>query len=508
MMQKIASDSVAAASTDDQRMENDGPRTSVPLDGDRDPVPLVVDLDGTLLKTDSLHEGLLRIAKRNPLTLFSLMVTLLRGRAAFKQKVAELAELNRASLPLRMDLVAWLEDEKACGRKLALATAANQQFAAEFVAGLNLFDVVIGSGADRNLKGTEKLEGIRERCGETFDYAGNSGADLEVWRHCRRAIVVGAGREVERRAKDIANVARTFPGSKLSFGVLGRVLRLYQWSKNVLIFVPAFTSHKIFEAQVLVECLIAFVAFSLVASATYVANDLLDLEEDRQSSVKRFRAIASGECSIRAGVMLCASCLILGFGIAAFSGIRLIAMLVLYAGITLAYSVRVKRFMVLDVLTLALLYTLRIVVGHAVTGIAFSMWLLSFSFFLFLSLALCKRAAELVRLRKEGGDAAPGRAYVVDDLHVISTTGMASGFLSCLVFALYINSANVVLLYRHPGFLWGILPLLVFYLLRIWLVCGRGELDTDPIIYTAESRSTYYIAAIVFLFAVLATARF
>ncbi len=509
MTQTIASEKGAIASASSDRPPDESPG-ALGTSGMRDSenVPLVVDLDGTLLKTDLLHESILRIARHRPLALFSVLSSLFRGRAALKQRVAELAVINASTLPFNNELLAWLREEKQHRRKLTLATAANQQQAAQVVKELNLFDAVLGSSTEINLKGRAKLAVVRERCGTVFDYVGNSAADLEVWKASRQAIVVGGQKKIERKARDCAHVVRTFPAAKENIGVLTRVLRVYQWSKNVLIFVPSFTSHSWLNPSILLHCLVAFVAFNFAASATYIANDLLDLEEDRLSSVKRHRALAAGECTIRTGVILCAFCFLVAFGIGAVAGTKLFSMLVLYTCGTLLYSFRLKTLLVLDVLTLAMLYTLRIIVGHVVTGITFSMWLLSFSFFLFLSLALCKRAAELVRHEREGQTGVPGRGYLVGDLRVISAAGIASGFLSCLVLALYINSSSVTLLYRRPVLLWGVLPLLLFYLLRIWIICERGELDADPIIYTAESKVTYCIAGVVLLLVALATVRF
>ncbi len=474
--------------------------------------PLAVDLDGTLFRTDLLFECLLRLVKQKPWLLALAPFWLLRGKAYLKRRVCESVTLDYKLLPVHQPLLAWLREEKAQGRRLILATASNEQMAVEAVAHLDLFDVVIGSDEKYNLKGPGKAAVLQRMCVSGFAYAGNSSADFAVWKLSKEAIVVEAGARVQARAQRLGKVTKVFAGSGNSLAALARSLRPHQWVKNLLVFVPAFTSHEGIRWPILLHSLIAFVAFSLCASGTYIVNDLLDLEEDRAHASKQFRPFASGECSISTGILAAAVCLIAGMSVAFISGPALPSLLLLYIAIATAYSARIKRVLLLDVLTLAILYTMRVIAGHVVTDIAFSVWLLTFAFFLFLSLAFCKRATELFKLNKRpeaGKDAAvPGRGYRADDLPIVSAAGLGSGFLSSLVFALYINSESVRLLYRHPAVLWGILPLLLYYILRIWIACGRGELDDDPILYTAKSASTYCIAILVVAIVVAATISF
>jgi len=472
-------------------------------------VPLAVDLDGTLFRTDLLLESLLRLVKQKPWLLALVPFWLIRGRAFLKQRMFEAITLEYTSLPVVQPFLDWLHGEKAQGRRLLLVTAANEELAVRSVAHLELFDVVIGSDENRNLKGSEKATVLQDMFGSEFAYAGNSRVDFAVWKLSKEVIVVNAGAGVKAQAKQLGKDTKVFeqPGNTLAS--LVRSLRPYQWVKNLLIFVPAFTSHAGVRWPILLQSLIAFVAFSLCASATYIVNDLLDLEEDRAHTSKKFRPFASGELSINLGLSVAAVCFLAGMGIAFLSGPALPPLLFLYILIAAAYSMQIKRVLLLDVLTLAILYTMRVIAGHVVTGIPFSVWLLSFAFFLFLSLAFCKRATELFKLNKKPAtrnDAViPGRGYRSEDLQIISTAGLSSGFLSSLVFALYINSESVTLLYRHPAVLWGILPLLLYYILRIWIVCGRGELDDDPILYTAKSPSTYAIAMLVVILVIAAT---
>jgi 4-hydroxybenzoate polyprenyltransferase/phosphoserine phosphatase len=470
-------------------------------------VPLVVDLDGTLLRTDLLHESIVSLFKKKPWKLLAIFFRSIRGRKYAKRRIFAEARLDPAVLPIHTELVAMLRAEKDKGRRLVLATASDQGMAAKAVEPLGLFDLVIGSTGNRDLQGAEKLATIEQHCGNGFDYAGSSSADHVILTSCRQAILVNADRSVEAKAQRSGNVTRIISSPRDNVTTTLRSMRIYQWVKNLLIFVPAFTSHEGVRWPIVSECALAFVAFSLCASATYITNDLLDLEEDRRDPAKRSRPLAAGECSIRRAAIVASVCMLAGLGIAFAAGNRLLPIVLLYVVLTACYSLYVKKVFLLDVLALAALYTLRVIAGHIVTGIAFSMWLLSFCFLLFLSLAFSKRAAELIRVKQSKKEAVLGRGYVLVDLQVVTIAGICSGFLSSLVLALYINSESVVLLYRRPAILWGIFPLLLYYIVRVWIICGRGGLDEDPIVYTAKSKSTYIIAALVCILVIAATIR-
>lgn len=470
-------------------------------------VPLVVELDGTLLRTDLLHECAVSLCKKRPWKLLAILFWFMHGGKYAKRRIFAEARLDPAVLPIQTEVVAMLRAEKDKGRRLVLATSSDHELAAKAVEPLGLFDLVLGSTEDRELEGAEKLATIEQHCGYEFDYAGTSSAEHVIWRSSRQAILVNADRSVEAKVHRAGNVAHVISSPGNNVRTMLRSMRLYQWVKNLLIFVPAFTSHEWGRWPIMSECALAFIAFSLCASATYIANDLLDLEEDRRDPTKRSRPIAAGECSILRAAVVASICMFAGLGIAFVAGNGLLPTVALYIVFTAWYSLQVKKMFLLDVLALAALYTLRVIAGHIVTGIAFSMWLLSFSFFLFLSLAFSKRAAELIRVRRSKKQAVLGRGYVMDDLHVVTIAGICSGFLSSLVLALYINSESVVLLYRRPAILWGILPLLLYYIVRVWIICGRGDLDEDPIVYTAKSKSTYIIAALVSVLVIAATIR-
>jgi phosphoserine phosphatase len=365
-------------------------------------IPLVVDLDGTLLRTDLLLESALRLIKQKPWLVLWMPLWLLRGRAYLKREIFQRVQIDVSLLPSNEELLAWLRDEKSRGRRLILATASDYQQACSVAEPFGLFDTVLGSDGQRNLKGRAKLKTIVDVCGEEFDYVGNSRADLAIWRGCRHAILVNASRGVERSARRAGNVMRVFPPSLTGFQDSLRAMHLYRWVKNLLLFVPAITSHTIFDGSIFGNATLAFLSFGFAASAAYILNDLLDLEEDRRHTTKKQRPFASGRMFIGSGIVLAVTSLAASAVIASLLSRGFVTALITYFVLTSLYSLFFKRFLVVDLVTLALLYTLRVVAGSLATGLVLSLWLLSFVFFLFLSLAFAKRRGQLKGLSERG----------------------------------------------------------------------------------------------------------
>ncbi len=449
------------------------------------------------------------LLKRNPLYLLLLPVWLLRGRAAMKKEIAARAELNPANLPYHQPFLDYLKSEKKSGRTLVLATAADQRLAENVARYIGLFDDVVASNGATNLRGRNKGDTLSERYGKKgFDYAGNSSVDLPVWQQARHAIVVNANERLAQRARGLTEVSHVFNEPDSTPRALVRALRPHQWVKNLIVFVPLITSHK-FNDPALVACAaLALVAFSLCASGVYVLNDLLDLEADRQHPTKRSRPFASGRLPLPAGFLLVAVML----GSSAAIGLCLphyfVAVLALYLILTTSYSLRVKQLVLLDVFFLAGLYTMRLIAGHAATGVEYSFWLLAFSMFIFLSLALVKRYTELNWLRLQNKRETQGRGYNTDDLAVVAMLGIASGFMSVLVMALYVNSQEVRILYRHPTILLLMCPLLLYWISRIWLRAHRGQMHDDPIVFALKDPVSYGIGALMFCVLWLATGQY
>jgi 4-hydroxybenzoate polyprenyltransferase len=461
-------------------------------------VPLVVDLDGTLVRTDLLVEGIAALLKRNFLYIFLLPLWLLKGKANFKRQIASRVELDANLLPYHTELLDFIESEKRRGRSVLLVTASNQKFANAVAEHVGLFDEVLASDAHVNRSGRQKLAWLLEKFGDGgFDYAANGRVDLPIWAHSREAILVNATNGVRQAAERHNRTIRIFEDrDSHQLTRYLKALRLHQWLKNLLIFVPLIMAHRINELDLLAQAVMAFFSFGLCASSVYLLNDLFDLPEDREHPTKHKRPFASGQISMVHGAAMIPVLLISGFAIASLLPIEFVAVLSLYYVLTLAYSLRLKQFAVIDVLTLAVLYTLRVIAGAAAVTVMPSFWLLAFSMFLFLSLALAKRFTELFGLQKQEQTRAAGRDYTTSDLEALSQFGSASAFASVLLLALYINSETVLELYTRPQVIWLLCPLLLFIVMRIWLQARRGELDEDPVIFAISDRYSQILAVI------------
>jgi 4-hydroxybenzoate polyprenyltransferase len=460
--------------------------------------PLCVDLDGTLVRSDLLIEAVLGLIKLNPFYVFLLPVWLLRGKAHLKQKVADRVNLDINLLPYNEPFLEYLRAQRTEGRRLILATASNAKYARQVASHLGLFDQVLASDARVNLSGKRKRDQVVAAFGERgFDYAANERVDLPIWSRAGAAILVNASPGVAAKVRTQTPVAKVFESPRPSVKAYLAAIRLHQWLKNLLVFVPVVVAHELRDFSLLLQAAAAFVSFGLCASSVYLLNDLLDLESDRQHPRKRHRALTAGTIPIQHGVLLVPLLLAAAFVVALRLPPWFLAVLGVYYAATLAYSLRLKRVMMIDVLVLATLYTLRVVAGGAATGLGSSFWLLAFSMFLFLSLALVKRYSELVLIRKQVKDAAAGRGYQVRDLETLAQFGIASGYCAVLVLALYINSPTVEALYRHPEALWLICPLLLYWISRVWLLARRGAIHEDPILFALADRRSHWLFALI-----------
>jgi 4-hydroxybenzoate polyprenyltransferase/phosphoserine phosphatase len=477
-------------------------------------VPLCVDLDGTLIKTDVLWESLMLLLKRNPLYLVVLPFWLLRGRAFLKQQIATRTELNPATLPYHSAFLDFLREERRRGRKLVLTTAADGQVAQRVAHHVGLFSEVIASNGETNLRGSNKGRKLVERFGKQgFDYAGNSTVDLPVWREARAAIVVNADEGLAQKARQFGEVSHVFNEHKSYIGAFIKELRPHQWVKNFIIFVPLLTSHK-FDAARLRDAVLAFISFSLCASAVYLLNDLVDLDADRHHHRKKLRPFASGELPLPVGLVSAPLLLALSAVVGFCLSWNFLVVLAVYVVLTTSYSWQVKLLALLDVFFLAGLYTIRLVAGHEAARIEYSFWLLAFSMFIFLSLALVKRFTELKALRLQNRHDSKGRGYTTEDLELVAMLGIASGFLSVLVMALYVNSDQAVKndqglpLYNHPTLLLLMCPLLLYWVSRVWLIAHRGKMHDDPIVFALKDRTSYVVGALTLLVLWLATGHY
>jgi 4-hydroxybenzoate polyprenyltransferase/phosphoserine phosphatase len=459
-----------------------------------DEIPLCVDLDGTLVNTDTLVESAVLLVKRNSLYIFAMIFWLFSGKAHLKEQIASRIKLDVSTLPYNKTLLEWLRAQRTMGRDLVLVTATNYRIAEAIAHHLQLFSRVIASTGQRNMGAGTKRDELTNVFGEkAFDYVGNSRDDLAVWSNCRKAVLVNTSRTLAAQAAKRAEIEASFPGTHGPFFALLKAMRPHQWSKNLLVFVSILIAQNYTNVPLLLSTIVAFISFCLCSSAVYLINDLLDLEADRRHAEKCNRPFASGQVPLIYGVMATPILLIVAVLLAWNAGGHFFGVLVLYFGVTLVYSFYLKRLALLDVLVLASLYTLRIIAGAAVAAATPSVWLISFSMFIFTSLAMAKRYAELKSLELKSGAAVIGRGYHVSDITIIAQLGAASGYISVLVLALYIDSHEVIATYQYQSLMWLLCPLLMYWIGRIWLVASRGQLHQDPVIFATRDRVSYIV---------------
>jgi len=452
-----------------------------------------VDLDGTLTPTDTLVESLIKVLKQSPLNLLHFPLWLLKGRAGFKEAIASHAGVNAEYLPYHEPLLDYLREEKAKGRQIVLATAAHQSIADGVSKHLGLFDKVLATQAGFNLKGKAKLQAIQESVGEVFVYAGDSQADLLIWRAAKAAILVGVAPHTAEAVRRDVPIERDFPRESVDLAIWIRALRVHQWMKNLLLFVPLLTAFSFLEIGKLATMTVAFLSYSFAASATYIVNDLWDLENDRLHPRKCMRPFAIARLPLLHGLSVAGGALALALIMAFAVSNGFVFMIVLYLVLTSAYSWALKEYVLIDVLMLSLLYTLRILAGSVAAGIATSSWLLAFSVFMFLSLALVKRCAELVSLEKSGTVITRGRDYRVSDLLVLWPLGVGAALSAVVVFGLFISAPETQERYATPQLLWLVAIGMIYWLGRLWVMTSRGEMHDDPVVYAIKDHGSRVI---------------
>ena len=479
-------------------------------------IPLCVDLDGTLVKSDTLLDSVIVLARQSPRTLLQFPQWIAEGKAAFKRNVSSVVALDVVHLPYNQSLLEYLRQQHAAGREIYLATGADHLLAEHVAAHLGLFTGVLASDGAVNLTGPNKLAAFQQHFPAGFSYIGNARPDLPLLTHCTDPMVANPSHALRAGLRAAAvQPVRTFTDSATPAKTWLRAIRLHQWAKNTLIFLPLLLAH-VRAAGPAVASLLAFFSFGLAASATYVFNDLLDLEADRHHPRKRSRPFAAGDLSPIAGAATILLFLALSLAIALLLPRVLTALspqflwngqgifiewLIIYAISTTVYSLRLKRMILVDVMVLACLYTIRILAGSAAAGVKVSPWLAAFSIFFFLSLAFVKRFSELesVSLRSEPSSAAAvkGRGYRVSDLEQLRSFGTASGYASVVVFALYIGNEVAQNLYPHHARLWLLVPVLLLWLSRLWLKASRGELEEDPMVYAITDPRSLQLGVVV-----------
>ncbi|MBA3844675.1 MAG: UbiA family prenyltransferase [Actinobacteria bacterium] len=452
-------------------------------------LPLVVDLDGTLLRCDVLQESTLRLLGDSPWAAFRLPLWLARGKARLKREIAQRVDLDIATLPVDAKVLEWIRQCRAEGRKVILCSASDAKFVNQIAERLGVFDEVIASDGVTNVSSHRKAALLVERFGaKGFDYVGNSHDDVPVWAQARRAILVAVVPSVRRTAMRVASIEREFDRPAASVKASLAAMRLHQWAKNLLVFLPLLGSHRITEIALLSSSILAFLAFGLCASSVYIVNDLMDLQSDRRHSRKRMRPFASGALSPLTGLAVGSASLIAAFWLGWYASPAFDAWLAVYLAVTLLYTFLLKRKILVDALALAALYTLRILAGGAAAGMWPGFWLLAFSIFFFLSLAFVKRYSELKVVLNEGRDRTHGRDYLITDLPLIEMLGIVSGFSAVVVMALYLNGDSVARMYPHQNIVWLTVPILLYWVTRMWVKAHRGEMHDDPVVFAVSDR--------------------
>lgn len=460
-------------------------------------IPIVVDLDGTLIRSDLLLETANESILANPLSIFPILKQLGKSRVSLKSFLSCRSVLDVSKLPYNQNLLEWLAEQKKVGRSIVLATASHEILAHKVAKHLGIFDDVFATRNDVNLKASNKRDLLVSKFGvKGYDYIGNDQPDMVVWASARKAYVVSSSDAFVSKVKALGNFEHAFSTETASVvSTLIRSLRPHQWIKNLLVFVPLVTAYRLMDSSSVIDAILAFLTFCMTASSVYILNDLADVNDDRHHHRKRFRPFASGNLSLAIGwfiwPLLLASAFLFSvmFLSTAYSWV-----LCGYFIMTLAYSFSLKQRAMLDVLVLACLYTLRIIAGAVAISVPLSFWLLAFSMFMFLSLAFIKRFSELRLARNnchEGN--LRGRGYVHHDLELVSSMGSSAGYLAVLVLALYIQDPHTVELYKFPQAIWIGCPILLYWISRAWLIAHRGLMHDDPIVFAIKDRVSWIV---------------
>jgi 4-hydroxybenzoate polyprenyltransferase len=468
-------------------------------------IPLVVDLDGTLLETDLLYESYFDSFLNGAKHHLQVARQLFSGKAILKRYLAEQSDLDYATLPYDEKVLAVIMEARQQGRRIYLATASDAEHAEAIAAHLGLFDGVFASDGQTNLDGERKARKLVEAFGDRgFDYLANGKADLPIWNHSAKALTVRLNPQIRRKLGNSHNAVEELKAPRgASFKILLRALRVHQHAKNGLIFLPLLAAH-LFTVDAVLSAALAFAAFSLCASAVYIINDLLDIKADRGHPKKRQRPIASGALPIPLAMAVVPALLVASICFASFVSLPFLAVLAVYLALTTAYSLYLKRKMMIDVVALASLYTVRVFAGAVAVEVVVSEWLLAFSMFLFTALALIKRYSELsIRLDSKLSDPT-NRNYKIGDLDIVAALGAAAGMNAITVFTLYVASPSVQAAYSRPMLLYLVCPLLLYWFCRALMMAHRRLMDDDPVVFALKDRNSALAGILVLLIVLIA----
>ncbi len=456
---------------------------------------LVVDLDNSLLKIDLFKEVLGKSFLTKPLAFIKTLLLLFRSKALAKTYISKNVKIDSSILPFENILIKTISKYKEKKYDVTLATGASHNYAKAVSNHIRLFDRIIATNENVNNIGENKLQAIKNKIGDNFIYIGDSAEDIPIWLHCKKAILIGHKPKIKKELnKNNVEIIDEIKNKKSKVKIILTQLRVHQWSKNILLFIPAFASHQLFNANVFTNNIIGFISFSLFASSIYIINDIVDIDNDRSHPKNKKRPIAAGNLPIFQAYFLLVVCLISGIFFAVMLGPVFLSIMITYVFLNFLYSFFCKRIIILDVIFLMIFYTLRLIAGHVPDGIPLSPWLLAFCIFLFFSLGFLKRYVDTIIMRKNNSLLLKGRGYSIQDGKILVSLGVGSGLLSSLVLILYTTSNQVKGYYSSPLILIGLAPLMLYWISRIWLMAERGRIKGDPVLFTIKDLNSYLVA--------------
>lgn len=458
--------------------------------------PLVVELEESLLKGHGTFELALFSIGENPRNFFHLVRALRRGRASLSSYLGRWALEALFLAPVRSQVVRLIDEARADDRPIVLATTNSQDLGIAAEKRFGPFAEVITTVHETELIGASKTRMLVERFGEKgFDYIGGGRADIELIRYSFMSFLTNPGRRLIKQAKLMSNHLVVIHDERINLPALFRLMRPHQWAKNLLLIVPLLGAGE-FSPQIGLNVILGLLSFSAIASALYIANDVLDIQHDRRHPEKRLRPLANADLSLAVAAILFSALMIVGISLATLINMPFAGALFLYGVGSATYSFWLKRIAIADVFVLAGLYGIRVLAGAALAGVSVSLWLLSFSFFVFLSLALVKRFVEISEHPPGKEETLSGRGYLSSDRELVVAAGAGTGASSALLLALYIDDRAADFSGVGADLLWLVVPLLLYWVLRIWFLAIRGRVASDPVVFALRDRVSLMVGVV------------
>ncbi|MDB2387562.1 UbiA family prenyltransferase [bacterium] len=451
---------------------------------------IVVDLDKSLLKTDLFVESFFKLIFSKPWLVFKVLKKLIISKSKCKSYVASNININPQNLPYNKRVLDLVTNYKNKGNSIILSTGAPRKHAEQIYNYLNIFEEFYSSTNEINNVGIEKLKSLKKNNIDEFIYLGDSNKDFQIWNFCKKAIVVNLERKKINKLKKMGvKIYQEINTKQNTFSDFLKQIRIHQWLKNILLFVPTFAAHEIFNLSFFVNCVAAFLSFSLIASSVYIYNDFLDLDNDRSHITKKHRPLSSAKIDSLTAAFLMSLLFLVGFIISFKISFSFFVLCSIYIILNVLYSGVFKKIIAIDIILLSFFYMVRLFGGFVINDTEFSIWLTGFLFGVFLSLGSMKRFIEIIKLKEKPS----GRGYLYSDLSTIQTIGISSGIIAALILILYSVSENVFKLYNSPQLILLVVPLYLYWILRIWILASRKVVNMDPVVFIIKDPPTYVI---------------